>query len=433
MAATPSSNANAGAHSGRAAEAPWQMPFTGWKQVALRTWKQSSEDNVGLVAAGVAFYGFLALVPLLGATVLTYGIIAQPQTVLANMKSLTSVMPADAAKLIGDQLMSVVQTSGGKKGLGVVLALAVAIFGARNAAGSVVTALNIAYEEEETRGFLRVNLISLAITAAAVVMAVVALLAIMALGYLEKLFPHAPRILLLMGKIAAYAVLLLGAAAAAGTLYRYAPNRQKAKWEWITAGSLFAAITWLFLTLGFGFYTAHFGNYNKTYGSLATVVILITWMYLSSYVFLFGAELNSELEHQTAKDTTDGPAKPLGARGAWSADHVAEGSEPSKPSGGDVSPPNSGDAQQTREPARAQAIPTPQEQGPSPTADYLTSRATNRAARFAGLRKVGMISAMLSTVGLSLLRKRGREGAGVALLAAAAGLSLLNREKATQD
>src|SRR5947209_18566768 len=129
MAATLSNNANPGAHSGRAAESPRQIPLNGWKQVALRTWKQSSEDNVGLVAAGVAFYGFLALVPLLGATVLTYGMVADPQPVLGNMKSLTSVMAGAAAKLIGDQLMSIVQTSSGKKGLGLLIALAIALFG----------------------------------------------------------------------------------------------------------------------------------------------------------------------------------------------------------------------------------------------------------------------------------------------------------------
>ena len=123
-------DSNTGPATGRTADSPLQIPARGWKQVAIRTWKQSSEDNVGLVAASVAFYGFLALVPLLGATVLTYGIIADPQTVVGNVKSLTSVMPQDAAKLIGDQLMGVVQTSGGKKGLGLLLAIAVAVFGA---------------------------------------------------------------------------------------------------------------------------------------------------------------------------------------------------------------------------------------------------------------------------------------------------------------
>jgi len=415
--ASPIAKANTGPESGRNADSPSQIPARGWRQVILRTWKQASEDNVGLVAAGVAFYAFLALVPLLGATVLTYGLVADPQTVASNVKSLTSVIPQDAAKLVGEQLMSVVQTSGGKKGLGLLLAIGIAIFGARNAAGSVITALNIAYEEEETRGFLKVNLLALAITAGAVVIAVIALLAIAALGYLEKLFPHAPGVVLGLGKLASYVLLLLGAAAAAATLYRYGPNRERAQWKWITPGTLFAAIGWLLLTFGFGFYVAHFGNYNKTYGSLATVVILVTWLYLSAYVFLFGAELNSELEHQTAKDTTRAGGRPLGQRGAWAADHVAAGEEPSKPSGSDVSPPKHEEGGQ--DPQRRSE--------PAISGEYVVSRAANGAARVAGLRKVGMASAALSTIGLSLLRKRGREGAGAALLATAVGLSLMRR------
>ena len=413
-------DANTGPQSGRTADSPLEIPARGWKQVATRTWKQSSEDNIALVAAGVAFYAFLALVPLLGATVLTYGLLADPQTVASNVKSLTSVMPQDAAKLIGEQLLSVVQTSGGKKGFGLLLAIGIAIFGARNAASSIITALNIAYEEEDRRGFLRLNLLALAITAAAVLMAVIALLAIAALGYLERLFPHAPGFVLAIGKVVSYVVLLLGAAAAAARLYRYGPDRKKAKWEWITPGTVFASVVWLVLTFGFCFYVAHFGNYNKTYGSLATVVILVTWLYLSAYVFLFGAELNSELEHQTVKDTTEGAAKPLGERGAWSADHVAGSDQPTKPSGGDVSPPKpqSGD----RPPPEASGS------GPSFSGEYVTARAANRAARLAGLRKVGMISTAMATTGLALMRRRGREGAGVALLATAAGIALLKRE-----
>jgi membrane protein len=410
---------NTGAESGRTADSPLQIPPRGWKQVALRTWRQSSEDNVGLVAAGVAFYAFLALVPLLGATVLTYGLVADPQTVAKNVQSLASVMPQDAAKLIGDQLMGVVKTSGGKKGFGLLLAIGIAIFGARNAAGSIITALNIAYEEEEKRGFMRVNLLALAITAAAVLMAVIALLAITALGYLERLFPGAPGFILAVGKLLSYLLLLAGAAAAAATLYRYGPDRKRAEWKWITPGTVLAAVAWLLLTFGFGLYVANFGNYNKTYGSLATVVILVTWLYLSAYVFLFGAELNSELEHQTAKDTTEGGEKPIGQRGAWSADHVAGSDEPSKPSGGDVSPPKQEQDQPREENEPAE---------PSFTGQYATARAANRAASLAGLRKVGMASAALSTLGLSLLRKRGREGAGAALLATAVGLSLLKRE-----
>jgi membrane protein len=410
---------------GRAADTPAQISRKGWRQVALRTWKQSSEDNVGLVAAGVAFYGFLAVVPLLGATVLTYGLIAAPDTVLSHVNSLTTVMPRDAAKLVGEQLMSVVQTSGTKKGFGLLLALAIALFGARNAAGAVITALNIAYEEEEKRGLIKVTLIALAITAAAVVLAIVAMIAIAALGHLDTLFPGLPGALMVLAKVGSYALLLVIATACTAALYRYGPDRDNARWVWITPGSIFASAGWILLTLGFGFYAANFGNYGKTYGSLATVVVLLTWMYLSAYVLLFGAELNSELEHQTAKDTTAGEARPLGARGAWAADHVASGDEPQKPSGGEVSAPGRDDG------------PTAQPLVPAPTAPpsapaehpYLTSRVAARAGKMAGGAKVGMMGSALATIGLSMLRRKGRAGVGMALLGGAASLALLRREE----
>ena len=313
------------------------IPANGWTQVALSAWKQSSEDNIGLVAAGVAFYGLLALVPLLGATVLTYGLIAAPEAVLSNVKSLTHVMPADAAKLVGEQLMSVVQTSGRKKGLGLFVALAIALFGARNAAGSVITALNIAYEEHESRGFIKVTLLALLMTAGAVLLAIVAMLAVAALGHLGRLLPHLPAALLMLGKLGSYALLLAGAAAGAATLYRYGPDRKDARWIWITPGSIFASLGWVLLTLGFGFYAANLADYGKTYGSLATVVVLITWMYLSAYILMFGAELNSELEHKAAGDVTIGEAKPAGACGAKSDSPVAAAKEIPQRDGTEVS------------------------------------------------------------------------------------------------
>ena len=384
------------------------MPARAWKDIIVRTWRESSDDNIGIVAAGVAFYGFLALVPLLGAIVLSYGLVAEPRTVIGHMQALTNVMPADAAKLVGDMLLNVVQQSSGKKGLGIAVALAIALFGARNAAGAIITALNIAYEEKEKRSFLVVNLLAIGMTVGAVIVALVAAMAVGALGLLEDLLPGAPGFLIVAGKVVAYALLVLVAAGVAATLYRYGPSRDQPKWEWITPGSLFTAVTWLLLTLGFGFYVSHFGNYDKTYGSLGAVIVLLTWMYLSSYVLLLGAELNSEIEHQTAKDTTKGAPKPVGARNAWSADHVA-GEEEAAPSG-------------------EAALPRVRVAESSAGRQYVVSRAANRAGRLAGLRKVEMLSSALATAGLAMLRKRGRTGAGAALLATAAGLSLLRRE-----
>ena len=310
------------------ATSPFQMGWADWREVLMRSYKEAGDDNVGLIAAGVAFYAFLSIVPLLGTIVLSYGLIAEPATVMNNVKSLTSVMPADAAKLVGEQLLNVVTTSGGKKGLGLLLALGVALFGARQAATAIITALNIAYEEKEQRGFIKLNLLALAMTAGSVLVAILATVAIAALGHLGTLFPHLPGWARVLGKIVSYVALAAAAAAGAATLYRYGPSRDQAKWTWLTPGSVLTAVLWLLLTLGFGVYVSKFGNYNATYGSLATVVVLLTWLYLSAYVLLFGAEVNSELEHQTVADTTTGPEKPLGSRGAWSADHVAAGDEP---------------------------------------------------------------------------------------------------------
>ena len=410
---------------GREAETPAQIPASGWKEIAFRTWKEASKDNMSLVAAGVAFYGLLAMVPLLGATVLTYGLVASPQIVLHNVQSLATSLPKDVAKLVGDQLLNLVNTSGTKKGLGLLIAIAVALWGARNAASSIITALNIAYEEEEKRGFLRVTLLSLAITAAAVLLGILGGAAVGVMAQLQALLPSLGTAGVVSGKILGYVVLAAAAAAAAATLYRYGPSRVKAKWTWITPGSLFFAVGWLILTLGFGFYVSHFGKYNVTYGSLGGVIVFVTWLYLSSFILLYGAEFNSEIEHQTARDTTaDRGEKPLGDRGAWSADHVADGpSDQGKEAhGGGAEKPLSDRSAAPSKPA----IPLhPAEEHEHP---YLVARAANRAGSLAGLKKVGMISAALSTLGLSLLRKRGREGAGAVLVAGAVGLALLKRK-----
>ena len=307
---------------GTQATSPWRMPLSAWKTVLLRTWTESGNDNVGLIAAGVAFYGFLAIVPVLASLVLVYGLIASPQTVVDNVRSLADNMPRDAAQLIGDQLMTVVKTSDGKKGFGLALALAVALFGARNGAGSVITALNVAYEEREKRNFLIVNLLAIGITAAAVLIAIVAILAITALAKLQALLPDAPGAVLVLGKILSYLLMTAAGAAGAAALYRFGPSRQQPRWEWLSAGSLFAAIGWLLLTLGFGVYVANFGDYNATYGALGAVVVLLMWLWVSSYAVLIGAEINAEAERQTSVDSTTGRPRPIGRRGATVADQL---------------------------------------------------------------------------------------------------------------
>ena len=303
------------------------MPAPAWKDIIARTYKRIWDDNVGLVAAGVAFYGFFALLSLLGLIVLVYGFAADPFTVIKNMSTLTAVLPTDVALIIGDQLMNAVRASQKAKGLGIALAFLVAVYGGTNGAASVITALNIAYEEKEKRSLVRFYLIAIAMTLFALVVALIALAATAALAYLQHLLPQAPRALVIAGKVLGYVLLTLVAAGIASTLYRYGPSREDARWKWITPGSTFAAVTWLLLTWAFGIYVSRFTNYNATYGSLGAVVALLTWLYLSAYAFVVGAELNSEIEHQTATDSTTGRPRPLGERGAWAADNVATSDE----------------------------------------------------------------------------------------------------------
>ena len=303
------------------------MPWSAWKDIAARTWKRTWQDNVGLVSAGVAYYGFLAIVPLLGLVVLAYGLLADPQKVVDDFRMLASILPADAAKLIADQLLGAIKSSKETKGIGIVVGLLVALYGATNGAGAIVTALNIAYSEKEKRSLLSFYLTTIVITVVTVAVAIGGLAAMTVLTFLRHLLPQASPVAISLARLAALVGLGLIAAAVAATLYRFAPSREEARWRWITPGSLFAGIAWIGLTSLFSYYVTKIANYSATYGSLGTVVVLLTWIYLSAYALVFGGELNSEIEHQTARDSTTGEPLPMGRRGAWAADHVADDDE----------------------------------------------------------------------------------------------------------
>ncbi|MEG3085353.1 YihY/virulence factor BrkB family protein [Sphingomonas sp. PB2P12] len=375
------------------------MSMSEWWKVLKRTWAEAADDNIGLIAAGTAFYGFAAIVPLLASVVLIYGLVADTATVVANIRALFNVLPADAARVIGDQLATVVGTSEGKKGFGLVIALGIALYGGTKGAASIVTALNIAYEEHETRGFIALNLLAFGITGGAVVLALLAALSMAAFALLDGLIPNAPDFLLTAIRFVSYAVLAALGVSAAACLYRFGPNRQKAKWTWLTPGSLAATAIWLAATVGFGLYVSRFGNYGATYGSLSAVIVLLTWLWLSGYVFLLGAELNAELEHQTKRDTTTGVATPLGTRGATVADTVA--------------------ADETSMPPVVQQ----RERGSDKGAVGLVA-----IARVTGLN--GGSAASLAAIGGLRALRRGSPGVGIALLGAGAAMAWRNRSPA---
>ena len=308
---------------GRRANSPEHIPLAGWLQVFRRTWQESRADNLGLIAAGVAFFSFLALVPMLGAIVLAYGLVAEPETVVGDVRRLTAILPDDVARLIGRQLMDLVHSPEDRKGLGLIIAIAVALYGGSNGAGAFITALNVAYEEKEKRTSLHYCFLTIAITVLAICLALAALAATAGLAFLRQLIPQASPTLVTAGQIVAYLAMTLAAAAIASTLYRFGPSRDDARWEWLTPGSILTAVSSLALTLAFSFYVTHVAPYDAAYGTLGAVIALQTWLFLTAYVFIFSAELNRELEHQTARDTTIGAWQPLGQRGAWAADHVA--------------------------------------------------------------------------------------------------------------
>ena len=310
---------------GHDATTPFSIPPRGGWAILKRTFAQASEDNLGLIAAGVAFYGFLALVPLLGALVLTYGLVFDPAEIARHFATIAQSVPRDVARLIAEQLTSLITTSADKKGFGLLLALALALYGGMQGAGAIVTALNIAYEESDKRGFIGGTLVNAAITAAAVLLGVMLLFAASAGQALEHWLDDVPVIITFGLKALAWIIAMAVTAAVVAALYRYGPSRADARWRWLTVGSVIATLGLVASSAGFAWYTASLGNYNATYGSLGAVVVLLLWLYISAYVLLVGAELNAEIEHQTAVDTTTGPAKPLGERKAVMADEVAGG------------------------------------------------------------------------------------------------------------
>nr|WP_247710946.1 YihY/virulence factor BrkB family protein [Qipengyuania aestuarii] len=244
-------------------------------------WSAGSRDNISLIAAGIAHYALLALVPALGALVLAYGVFADPQTVAEHIQLLSANLPAAAAEIIGEQLRNVSEGASGAKGLGLIASLAVAIFGARNAARALVTGLNIAFHAGETRGFIGGNLIALAVTAGGIAGLVITGAISAALALIAG-----P-----LGTLASFCFLAGSATVAAAVLYRFAPNQQATHWRAAFSGGVIFALGWIVATAGFAFYAANFGSYNATYGSLGAVVVLITWFYVTALMLLLGGEV----------------------------------------------------------------------------------------------------------------------------------------------
>jgi membrane protein len=306
---------------GADADKPAEIPKRGWVQILKRSWQESKDDQVPLLAAGVAFYSFLSLFPAMIAAVMVYGLIADPRTVAEQAQQLTEALPNDAASLISGQLEAITQTPQQSLGFGLLVALLLALWSAAGGVGNIVTAINLAYDEEETRGFVKRKALSLALTLGAIVFVVVAIgLVAVAPGLLEAFVPSGAAYWLL--QIARWLLLVVAVSLVLAVLYRYAPDRDEPKFKWVSVGAVIATVIWLIASLGFSLYVNNFGSYGKTYGALAGVVVLLLWLWITNFIVLLGAEINAEAEQQTAKDTTTGDSQPLGERGAIKADNL---------------------------------------------------------------------------------------------------------------
>jgi membrane protein len=305
---------------GRGARAPWRIPPRGWKDIAWRTWHEMSRARLPALAGGVTFYLLLATFPAIAALVSLIGLFFDVDTVERQFLHLSEMFPSEAIDFLGDEMVSIAAKEHGTLGLAFVVSAAVSIWSARAGMGALFDGVNIAYNEVEKRPWLVRALLSYAAT-------LVAMAFILAAGGAALAVPDVLHALGVHHIADWWAPLrwigALAVAVVAFTLvYRFGPSRRPARWRWLIAGGAFAAVAWLAGSYVFSWYLNSFGRLGVTYGSLGAMIGFMLWMWFSVLVVLLGAELNSEIEHQTAHDTTEGGPAPMGERGAVMADGV---------------------------------------------------------------------------------------------------------------
>ncbi|HEX3018942.1 MAG TPA: YihY/virulence factor BrkB family protein [Chitinispirillaceae bacterium] len=320
MSAKKSSNED---NHGILAKTPAEIPKRGWYDIFKRVTKEISKDNISIIAAGVAFYSFLAIFPAIAATISIYGLLIDPQTVQQQLSSVTEILPKQATSLMQSQLNQITKGSSTALSWGLVFSILLSIWSANSGTSALFQGINIAYDEQNKRGLIKNTALTLLFTFLGIVMAIICISLVIGLpAFADKLgFPGSLMTTIMWSRWILLAGLIILSLAA---LYRYAADRKNPKWQWVSWGSVIATFCWIGGSLLFSYYVNNFSNYNATYGSLAAVVILLFWFYLSIYFILLGAEINSEIEHQTEIDSTIGKQQPMGKRGAHQADDLGE-------------------------------------------------------------------------------------------------------------
>ena len=313
--------AGAGDQRGRSATVPSDIPAKGWRDILLRAYAGIGEHRIMALAAGITYYSILAIFPALAALVAIYGLFSDPGSIAKHLDEATGLVPGGAIDVAREQLMRVAAKGSRTLGWTFVIGLAISLWSANAAMKALFDTLNIVYGEQEKRSFVKLNAISLAFTLGGIAFILLALGTVVivpvALNYLG-LSDFADLLVRVVRWPAMFVVLALALAC----IYRFGPSREAPRWRWITWGSVVATVLWIAASVLFSWYAANFGTFNKTYGSLGAAVGFMTWLWISAIVILLGAEMDAEMEHQTARDTTTGSARPLGRRGARMADTI---------------------------------------------------------------------------------------------------------------
>lgn len=287
---------------GRQAGKPTEIGKRGWKDIGTRVKDRLKSDHVPLLSAGVAFYAMLAIFPAIIALVTIYGLVADPAQVENQIEGMVDAI-GPAGEVIGDQMSAIVETSSAALSFGLIASLLGMLWTASSGMQGLIKAINVAYNEREERSFFRLRGMALLMSLGAIVFVILAIFLIgvvpMVIGFLG--LGGVGQILAEVGRW----VLLLGAVTVSlGIAYHFAPDRAPPKWRWVVPGAVVATVLWLVGSAMFSIYIINFGNYNETYGALGGVIILLLWLFLTSFVVLLGAEINAEMELQTEKDTT---------------------------------------------------------------------------------------------------------------------------------
>jgi membrane protein len=265
-----------------------------WRERLARVWHALGRDNISIMAAGIAYYAMLSIFPGMSALVLTYGLVADPLAIAHHVAALAGVLPTEALKLLSDQLNTLVSAPTEKLGIGLIVSVSIALWSATSGTSAMMNALTIAYDGKEERGLLHFYGLSIALTVGGGVFFLAALVLIagvpVAVARLSlPAFWQSALALIRFPILAALALLGIG------TLYRLAPNRRRPGWDFARGGTIAASLLWLAGSAAFSYYASRVGSYDRTYGSLGAVAIMLVWLYVTAYIVLAGAELNGEI------------------------------------------------------------------------------------------------------------------------------------------